>query len=384
MNRRIEPRFQVYAPAQIASLDHPEAENAAELVDVSGAGLRILASEAMEAGQIITVETDQHLILADVRNCEQHGNKFSIGAERVHSVAKLSLPRSGSRGDRNQVLVEDFHRRLREELERPQESLPSRSSAAAERFRAYAAKKDPEPVAPEAEALPEEAVAAPVAELAIVAETPVVAAVVQPEPAPVPKPVEPTREMFMPPPVKVDKANSRSRWMAVMVAAALTIVAVAALSFGPFARRAPLQTSVAAKSTAPAAATPAPPAVAPASIADPVAKALAPAPVVPKTSSPVAAPSASQAVITATDRSWITACADGKQAFSKLFVNASKDELAFSTRAVVRMGSAGSAAISVNGKSVGSLGRVGQVVIIELTPNASRFLTPGDAADCTK
>jgi hypothetical protein len=112
-----------------------------------------------------------------------------------------------------------------------------------------------------------------------------------------------------------------------------------------------------------------------------VRKPVKPAPVPVVTPAPAGK---TQVSITSTDRSWITACADGKSAFSKLFVNGSKDELAFSDRALVRMGSAGSVDIALNGKSVGPLGHVGQVVIVELTPKGFRLAKPGEPGDCTK
>ncbi len=409
MNRRTEPRFQVYALARIALFDHPESESSGELVDVSGAGLRVLASEVFEPNQIITVETDQHLILAEVRNCTANGSKFSIGAERVHSVAKLSLPRTASRGERNQVLVEDFHRRLHAELDSPPELAAVRSTAAAARFSSAHPQLAPSAdssapdltlmtevaeVLPAPEAPPPPNEEAPVPMAVVTAPSP---AVVEPSPAyqtgalatakepeskPAMKPEEPLREMFRQPANSVSKANARSRILAVLIAAALTVVAIVGLSFGPFARRAPLQTSVAAKSTsAPAASLATEPAPAPAK---------APAPLIP---APVGKPQPSpkpgtavtaHASITSSDRSWITACADGKPSFSKLFVEGSKDDLAFSQRALVRMGSAGPVEIILNGKPVGPLGRTGQVVIVELTPAGFRIAMPGEPGDCTK
>ncbi len=91
----------------------------------------------------------------------------------------------------------------------------------------------------------------------------------------------------------------------------------------------------------------------------------------------------SRVAITASDRSWVTACADGYPVLSKLFVNGSKDQLVFSARALVRMGSAGPLEIRLNDKSVGPLGLPGQVRVMELTASGSRFITPGEPGDCT-
>ena len=91
----------------------------------------------------------------------------------------------------------------------------------------------------------------------------------------------------------------------------------------------------------------------------------------------------SRASIQASDRTWITACADGKVVFSKLFTAGSKDSVDFTNHAVVRMGNAGPVEITVDGKPVGSLGRMGQVRVIQLTPGASHFLVGGEPDDCS-
>jgi hypothetical protein len=112
MDRRNESRFQVYAPAKVFPLNDPEGETVGQIIDISGLGLRLIANAEFHQDQIIIIETDQHLILANVRNCEVRGTRFGIGAERIHSVAKLSLPRPPSTPQSNQALVEDYRRRL--------------------------------------------------------------------------------------------------------------------------------------------------------------------------------------------------------------------------------------------------------------------------------
>src|SRR5665213_738653 len=89
------------------------------------------------------------------------------------------------------------------------------------------------------------------------------------------------------------------------------------------------------------------------------------------------------ASIRTTDRSWITACGDGKIVFSKLFTTGSQDSVDFIDHAVVRMGDAGPVEITLDGKPVGPLGRTGQVRVIELVRGTSHFLTGGGADDCT-
>ena len=94
MNRRNELRFQIYTNAKVSPFDEPERDIEAQMVDVSASGIRFIADVEFPEDQIVTVETDQHLILADIRNCRARGIRFGVGAERVHSMAKFSLPRS--------------------------------------------------------------------------------------------------------------------------------------------------------------------------------------------------------------------------------------------------------------------------------------------------
>ena len=110
----------------------------------------------------------------------------------------------------------------------------------------------------------------------------------------------------------------------------------------------------------------------------------------PPTPNPVEAPvrtpsgaGQSHASILANGPSWITACVDGKVVFSKLFTAGSVDNVDFIDRAVVRLGDAGPVEITVDGKPVGSLGRMGQVRVIKLVRGQPYFLVASEADDCT-
>jgi Domain of unknown function (DUF4115) len=148
------------------------------------------------------------------------------------------------------------------------------------------------------------------------------------------------------------------RLLAVGLAVALTILLV--IVFRPTSRRNPV-----ADAAIPTAA--------------PVAAPITPKPV----EGPVADPVTSRASIRTNDRSWITACVDGEVVFSKLFTAGSKYDVDFTEYAVVRMGDAGPVEITLDGKPVGSLGRAGQVRVIELVRGAPHFLVGGEANDCT-
>jgi hypothetical protein len=487
MDRRKEARFQVYAPAKVALLDDPETEWNGQVIDISGLGLRLVADVEFHQDQIITVETDQHLILADVRNCEPRGSRFAVGAERVHSSAKVSLSTSASKAERNHELVEEYHRRLLEELPGAPDQAAPRSSAALRRFEeshsapAPVASAVPQPDAPIEEPQPIVAVA-----------TPETIATTESEPQSVPIPMEPPAAGVFSPritpvkpaEIKIDshehlpftvapkkvssnvvpiktvvdplpaspentepeakateevptvedvpavaevpevlsvppstdaadairqaflqsevqeptppKARSRSV-LAILIAAAFTLVALAVIWLGPFAKHAPLQTFAAAQSTVAPPTAPAPtdskPAPAPETTPAP-APAPTPAPIqtpahnapalnAPSQEAPVPA-GQSRAVIEASDKSWVTACSDGKVAFTKLFMSGTKENLVFSSTAVVRVGNAGSLEISLNGKSVGPLGRPGQLRVVELTPSSTRFIPLHDPDGCTQ
>jgi hypothetical protein len=123
------------------------------------------------------------------------------------------------------------------------------------------------------------------------------------------------------------------------------------------------------------------PAVADATLLNPATTALKPAEApVPH---PVSAAGKSHASLQTNDRSWITACVDGKVVFSKLFTAGMRDNVDFIDHAVVRMGNAGPVEITLDGKPMGSLGQMGQVRVIELLRGASHFLAGGEADDCT-
>src|ERR1700740_2608211 len=99
MDRRKEPRFQVYAQAKVSPLDEPDLETDGQVIDISGLGMRLVADQEFQEDDIIVVDTDQHLILADVRNCMARGARFGIGAERIHSSSKDSIPQSASKAE---------------------------------------------------------------------------------------------------------------------------------------------------------------------------------------------------------------------------------------------------------------------------------------------
>jgi hypothetical protein len=326
MDRRSELRFQIYTSARIALFDEPEREMEVQMVDLSPSGLRFITDEEFQEDQIVTIETAQHLILADIRNCNPRGIRFAVGAERVHSAAKFILPRCATKAERNQELVADYHRRLHGELEKPAMPRPPRTGGA-------------------------------IAHFALDADT----RKVETEPAP-PQPggSEPSAPVVSESKPVVTPAPAWKQRTTILVT--LSVVA-ALLLFLPklFGHR---------EAVAPGAAR--------------IKASAAPVLVVDSAVPPAAAsPSGTSVVsVAANGRSWITVCADDRMVFSKMFTAGSQGDVEFANRAVVRVGSAGHTDISLNGKPVGLLGQAGQVRVLELTPESSRVLAEGESGGC--
>jgi hypothetical protein len=115
MNRRTEARFQVYSRATLIRLKDPAREQNVSLTDVSGAGFQVLADEELPAGDMIVLETDAHLILAEVRHSRGRGERFAIGAQRVQTLSKLDLPDDTGRVQRIQILINDYQEKMGKE-----------------------------------------------------------------------------------------------------------------------------------------------------------------------------------------------------------------------------------------------------------------------------
>src|ERR1700733_15306517 len=119
MNRRTEARFQVYSRAQLILLDQPERELNVSLTDMSGTGFQMLADEALPAGKQVVVETDAHLILAEVRHSRRRGERYAVAAQRVHTLPKPALPDQASRVEKVQILISDHQLTLGNESTTP-------------------------------------------------------------------------------------------------------------------------------------------------------------------------------------------------------------------------------------------------------------------------
>ena len=85
----------------------------------------------------------------------------------------------------------------------------------------------------------------------------------------------------------------------------------------------------------------------------------------------------------ATDISWVTACVDGKNLFSKLFKKGDVEEVPFSRLAVVRSGNAGALELAIGKESIGAMGTSGATRTIKVTPSGHEFVAPALATNCS-
>jgi hypothetical protein len=97
MDKRSEPRFHIRSAVKIAAIDHPEQVSEALLLDVSGAGLKMVSDSWWPVETRIVIEMENHIVVARVRNIVARGPKFSLGAERLYSILKHTLPSGASR-----------------------------------------------------------------------------------------------------------------------------------------------------------------------------------------------------------------------------------------------------------------------------------------------
>ena len=88
MEHRAEPRFPVRSPIRVIVPGDPARILGGELIDVSGTGMRFLADEQVTPDEIVAIEVDSRLVLAEIRYCQTRGYKFVVGVKRLQEVAK--------------------------------------------------------------------------------------------------------------------------------------------------------------------------------------------------------------------------------------------------------------------------------------------------------
>ena len=132
MESRQEPRFAIQAQGRITPLENPEREFGCVLADISATGIKLVGDESLTVDEIIALEADEHLVLASIRYSQPRGDKYTIGAERIHAMNKASLPQEKAKIERIRALVEDFVRNG-PEGDRPAETRPAARGAEIER-----------------------------------------------------------------------------------------------------------------------------------------------------------------------------------------------------------------------------------------------------------
>ena len=114
MDWRREPREHVYTAAKYVLLDHLEQEHVCHVLDFSGAGVKFVTDKKLQPDEMVVLEIEDHLVLADVRYVEPRGDKHVVGAERTHAVKKSLLPQNCAKAKQIEFVVEDYRARIRE------------------------------------------------------------------------------------------------------------------------------------------------------------------------------------------------------------------------------------------------------------------------------
>jgi len=397
MNRRVEQRFQVYTPVKLTLLDEQEQpELDCLLIDISGAGMKLVADVVLPLDQMISIEAGQQVVLAEVRHCSPRGGKFAIGVEKVHVMPAAILDQHTSKAARLQALVDNYHLRINEGIEATpwEPDLLVGTTPEPEHV--------PEAV-PQSPATPEVVVGGPI-ETTLEQPSPETEGS-PPEPVlAVCSPVEPAEDTSDPIRAALETVQEvqpvRSRLTAKVVGAAVGSVLLAALLVAPFKGRLSSfpRNAVAVEKKLKA--------EAPKSEREPVFQsgvttgtpesakpqtqsietvpaiaqsAVEPVPSTSQKSPPSVASAPVHAVVTGgalgkghaslkfTGASWASVCADGQKLFERLLPAGEVREITFSGKAVVRLGNAGAVEITLNGKPLGSLGQPGQLRLLNKT-----------------
>lgn len=406
MDSRREPRFQIHGPVKVTSLSEPERELACVLLDVSATGIKLVCDQSLPVDDIIAIEAEEHLALADVRYSQPRGDKYTIGVERIHLAIKASLPTDKPKIERIHALVGDYRNRIRTAIATPRarsseeevalidQALFQSSEEHAQAGSSLKALPGPGPYATREKMLeaavgwaieqwekipgqpqpgppvrseiidrltihlaermrPQQAkpaeAAPPLRNASMPASPPKVAE--PPKPAAVMEPFQPPAFAKSNVPVKKVQPPLSGRKLQVLMG----VAAAALLGWGLSSLFWSSRTSDAATRLFRSFAATTQPPSAPAS----------PAP---------SAAGARHAEIKVIEPALVIATADGKRLFGKKLPKDDIKEIEFSEKAVVRVGNAAGVEISLDGKSIGPLGNRGQTKLVELSRDGFRFL----------
>jgi len=380
MDARHEPRFSIYGPVKVTVLSSPERVLDCALTEISATGLKIIAPESLAADEIIAVEAEDHLALADVRYSQPRGDKFTVGCERIHVLNKVSLPEEKSKVEQIRLLVEDYRHRISggiatarpdadeavaARLEREISERCGTSEKAAQAAAAAGPELPPEPgpLATREQLL--EAAGAWVVEHWDKIQGPAAGAAGRseivdrltlhlaeklrpPTPKPEPVPENAPQKITQKAPPKTPKKTDIRRWR---IPAGLAAAAI--LGWGLSA----VFWSLGSSGTA-------------SHIESSIARLIAPK----KPPEPSPASSVRHATLKVVEPTWVMASSDGKRLFNKKLVKDDIREIEFSGKALLRVGNAKGLEIILDGKPIGPIGGRGQARLVELSGNGFRLL----------
>src|ERR1700690_1164345 len=104
-----ELRLDLCPSANVSPLADAEFEVVSYLTDIPQSALRLIGDQRLPLNELVCVELSDHLILADVKQCEARGNKFTIDAARLVTLPKSGIPGGASKSAKIDALVADFH-----------------------------------------------------------------------------------------------------------------------------------------------------------------------------------------------------------------------------------------------------------------------------------
>lgn len=385
VDARHEPRFSIYGPVKVTVLSSPERVLDCTLTEISATGLKIIAPENLAVDEIISMEAEDHLALADVRYSQPRGDKFTVGCERIHVLNKVSLPDEKSKVEQIRMLVEDYRNRISGAIATPRPDVDKAEAARLEReIGEKCAGAPPEktenatptPVPPPAstpspgpfttrQQMLEAATAWAVENWDKIPASPLDGSASRSEildrltfhlaeklrpPTPAPPIVTekaPQRTPSKIAPKAPEKFNFR-RWRipAGLAAAALLGFGLSAVfwSLGSSGTASHIQSSIAAL----------------------MVPKQAPAP------APISA--VRHAILKVVEPTWLMVTVDGKRLLNRKMVKDEMREIEFSSKALLRIGNAKGLEITLDGKPIGPVGGRGQTRLVELSAAGFRLL----------
>jgi uncharacterized protein DUF4115 len=395
MDVRGEPRFSIYGPVKVTLLSRPERVLDCVLLDISATGLKLISPESVAVDEIISIEAEDHLALADARHSQPRGDKFTVGCERIHVLNKVSLPAEKSKVDQIRMLIDDYRTRIRTGMatQRPDINQAEAAKLTGEILQQCGGNAENAPPAPSLSPAPSPSPTATAAEPPKVEpgngsfatreqllETAAAWAVERwdkipdsprngpagrseimdrltihlaeklrpPTPAPEKIPEKTLQKKGQKTPPTSQQKSTVRRWR---LPIGLTVAAI--LGWGLSAIFWSLNSSGAADHLQ-------------TSIAALISQ-VEPSPATPTSS-------VRHATIKIVEPTWVVATSDGKRLFNKKFVKNDVREFEFSDKALLRIGNAKGVEISLDGKPIGPIGGRGQPRLVELSANGFRLL----------